>query len=84
MPTLHVVAGPNGCGKSTLTRMSGFSEFDIIGLARETPGSRLTRSTHKSSKFPASSEASHSTRDSAKKTSFSAARRCKNRSRSTS
>ncbi len=24
MPTLHVVAGPNGCGKSTLTRMNGF------------------------------------------------------------
>ena len=30
MPTLIVVAGPNGCGKSTLTRMSGFSGFDII------------------------------------------------------
>ena len=30
MPTLVVVAGPNGCGKSTLTRMSGFNEFDII------------------------------------------------------
>lgn len=24
MPTLHVVAGPNGCGKSTLTHMNGF------------------------------------------------------------
>ncbi len=30
MPTLVVVAGPNGCGKSTLTRMNGFSELDII------------------------------------------------------
>ena len=29
-PTLFVVAGPNGCGKSTLTRMSGFSGLDII------------------------------------------------------
>lgn len=24
MPTLHVVAGHNGCGKSTLTRMNEF------------------------------------------------------------
>ena len=30
MPTLFVVAGPNGCGKSTLTGMSGFSGVDII------------------------------------------------------
>lgn len=30
MPTLHVVAGPNGCGKSTLTRTRGFSGLDII------------------------------------------------------
>ncbi len=30
MPTLIVVAGPNGCGKSTLTRMSGFRGLDII------------------------------------------------------
>ncbi len=30
MPTLHVVAGPNGCGKSTLTRMNGFGELDPI------------------------------------------------------
>ncbi len=30
MPTLHVVAGPNGCGKSTLTRTSSFSGVEII------------------------------------------------------
>ena len=30
MSTLFVVAGPNGCGKSTLTRMSGFSGLDMI------------------------------------------------------
>ena len=29
-PSLHVVAGPNWCGKSTLTRTSGFSGVDII------------------------------------------------------
>lgn len=30
MPILHVVAGPNGCGKSTLTRMNGFGGIDVI------------------------------------------------------
>ena len=30
MPILVVVAGPNGCGKSTLTSMSGFRGLDII------------------------------------------------------
>ena len=30
MPTPLVVAGPKGCGKSTLTRMSGFRGLEII------------------------------------------------------
>ena len=30
MPILHVVAGPNGCRKSTLTRMNGFGGIDVI------------------------------------------------------
>lgn len=29
-PTLVVVAGPNGCGKSTLTRTGGFWRIEII------------------------------------------------------
>ena len=42
MPTLHVVAGPNGCGKSTLTRTTWLSGLDIIdpdAIARRIPGS---------------------------------------------
>lgn len=30
MPTLYVVAGPNGCGKSTLTRTGWLRDLDII------------------------------------------------------
>ena len=30
MPTLHVIAGPNGCGKSTLTRTKCLRDLDII------------------------------------------------------
>ena len=30
MPTLHVVAGPNGCGKSTLTRTTWFHGVEVI------------------------------------------------------
>ncbi len=30
MPTLYVVAGPNGCGKSTLTRTTWLRDLDII------------------------------------------------------
>ena len=30
MPTLHVVAGPNGCGKSTLTRTTWFRGIEVI------------------------------------------------------
>ena len=39
MPTLHVVAGPNGCGKSTLTRITWFSGVEVIdpdAIARDT------------------------------------------------
>ena len=42
MPTLFVVAGPNGCGKSTLTRTNWFRGVDVIdpdAIARTmTPG----------------------------------------------
>ena len=45
MPTLYVVAGPNGCDKSTLTRTTWFSEVEVIdpdaialGLAPASPG----------------------------------------------
>lgn len=44
MPNLHVVAGPNGCGKSTLTHMNGFGGLVPIdpdsilrGMASGTP-----------------------------------------------
>ncbi|MCY4097826.1 MAG: hypothetical protein OXF40_06145, partial [Rhodospirillales bacterium] len=30
MPTLHVVAGPDGCGKSTLTRTTWFRGIEVI------------------------------------------------------
>ena len=30
MPTLFVVAGPNGCGKSTLTRTKWFTGVEVI------------------------------------------------------
>ena len=39
MPTLYVIAGPNGCGKSTLTRTAWLSGLDIIdpdAIARAT------------------------------------------------
>ena len=45
MPTLIVVAGPNGCGKSTLTRTTWFGDVDIIdpdaiarGMTAGSPG----------------------------------------------
>ena len=45
MPTLLVVAGPNGCGKSTLTRTTWFGDVDIIdpdaiarGMTADGPG----------------------------------------------
>ena len=46
MPTLLVVAGPNGCGKSTLTRTSGFSGLELIDpdtLARSMSPGKATR-----------------------------------------
>ena len=39
MPTLYVVAGPNGCGKSTLTRTTWFRGLEVIdpdAIARDT------------------------------------------------
>ena len=39
MPTLYVVAGPNGCGKSTLTRTTWFRGVEVIdpdAIARNT------------------------------------------------
>ncbi len=40
MPTLVVVAGPNGCGKSTLTRTPWFSGVEVIDpdAIADTPG----------------------------------------------
>ena len=45
MPALFVVAGPNGCGKSTLTRTTWFSGVEVIdpdaiarAMAPSTPG----------------------------------------------
>ena len=41
MPTLYVVASPNGCGKSTLTRTVWRGDFEIIDpdeIARHLPG----------------------------------------------
>ena len=45
MPTLYVVAGPNGCGKSTLTRTAWLRELEIIdpdaiarAMAADIPG----------------------------------------------
>ena len=40
MPTLVVVAGPNGCGKSTLTRTPWFSGIEVIDpdAIADTPG----------------------------------------------
>ena len=46
MPTLLVVAGPNRCGKSTLTRTSGFSGFEVIdhdSIARSMSPGKATR-----------------------------------------
>lgn len=46
MPTLFVVAGPNGCGKSTLTRTSGFNGIEVIdpdALARCMSPGKATR-----------------------------------------
>ena len=42
MPTLYVVAGPNGCGKSTLTRTVWCGKLEIIdpdAIARRLPDS---------------------------------------------
>ena len=39
MPTLHVVAGPNGCGESTPTRTTWFSGVEVgVRLKRHAAG----------------------------------------------
>ena len=54
MATLHIVAGPNGCGKSTLTRTNWFGDVDIIdpdeiarGMMAGNPGQAAREALHR-------------------------------------
>ena len=49
MPTLYEVAGPNGCGKSTLTRTTWFSGVEVIdpdAIARDTMAANPGQAAH--------------------------------------
>ena len=46
LPALLIVADPNGCGKSTLARMSRFSKLEVIdpdAIARDMPPGKAAR-----------------------------------------
>ncbi len=55
MPTLLVVAGPNGCGKSTLARMSAFGGLEVIdpdAIAHSMTSGNPTHAPREALRFP--------------------------------